>query len=103
MQFQLTVEKVHETAPGNDFRMRIVEHRSTDAHMLAIHTLRSRGNGYNFSRFDVLFFNHDDARQYLTTIVIIDANGDIVELFQNQSRKNTISHVVNHQCMLTVT
>lgn len=42
---QLGVEKVQQTPPGDDFRVRVVDHGTGDAHVLAADALGAGGEG----------------------------------------------------------
>lgn len=51
---QLGVEKVQQTPPGDDFRVRVVDHGTGDAHVLAADALGAGGEGDDLKWEEIL-------------------------------------------------
>lgn len=85
MQFQLTVDEIHEASPRHDFRMRIIQTGSTNAHVLSIDAFRASGNWYHFSSFQIQIFCHHNSSQYFSSTIIFNIDRCFSKLLQNKS------------------
>lgn len=90
MQFQLTVEEVHETSSGDDLRMRVIQTRSADAHVFTVDAFRSSTNRYHSRRLQVQILCHYNSSEHFSSTIIFNADCCFGELFQHQSKEKTI-------------
>lgn len=87
MQFQLTVEEIHEASSGNDFSMWIVQASSTDAHVFTIDALRAGSDRYHFCCFQIQIICHHNSSQHFSSTIILNVDGRFGKLLQYQSEE----------------
>ena len=90
MQFQLTVEEIHEASSGNDFSMWIVQASTTDAHVFTVDALRAGSDRYHFRRFQIQILCHHNASQHFSSTIILNVDGRFGKLLQYQSEGEKI-------------